>query len=196
MRPGPGRPRNTELDDSILRAAQAELARHGYQAMSVSAIADSAGTTRQAIYRRWPSKADLATAAIAALAHTVEHETASDPFAALVAELTDFARGVARPDGLPMVGTMLLGAADPDLARLYRQRVVAPRRQRLRAILTAARDAGQLHADADIDTAVPMLTGSWYATALAGRTPPHDWPRRAATLLWRALGGHPPDERP
>jgi AcrR family transcriptional regulator len=189
---GPGRPRDAELDDVILRTAQAHLARHGYAAMSVSAIAAEAGTTRQAVYRRFPTKADLATAAIAALAGPAPStDGAGGPFEALVAELAHFARGVARPDGLPMVGTMLLGGADPELVRLYRQRVVAPRRTHLRAILTAARDAGLIDADADIDLAVPMLTGSWYATALAGRTPPRNWPRRTATLIWRALGGRP-----
>lgn len=82
-----------------------------------------------------------------------------------------------------MVGTMLLGSADPELVHLYRQRVVCPRRGRIEAILTRARDAGLLSPDADLDVAVPMLTGSWYATALGGRTPPRDWPRRAATLV-------------
>lgn len=189
MARGPGRPRDAELDDVILRTAQSHLARDGYAAMSVSAIAADAGTTRQALYRRWPTKADLATAAIAALRRPAPPGAERDPFDGLVAELTDFARGVARPDGLPMVGTMLLGSVDPELLRLYRQRVVAPRRSRLRAILTAARDAGLLDADADIDTAVPMLTGSFYATALAGGPPGPDWPRRTAAVVWRALGG-------
>jgi AcrR family transcriptional regulator len=172
-----------------MQTTQTHLARHGYAAMSVSAIAADAGTTRQAVYRRWPTKAELATAAIAALAHPPDAHTGRDPFDALVAELTDFARGIARPDGLPMVGTMLLGGADRELVRLYRQRVVAPRRRRISAILAEARDQGLLDPAADIETAVPMLTGSWYATALAGATPPRDWPRRAALLVWRALGG-------
>jgi len=188
---GPGRPRDAELDEVILRTAQAHLARHGYAAMSVSAIAADAGTTRQAVYRRWPTKADLATAAVAAMARPTAVAADGDPFEALVTELADFARGITRPDGLPLVGTMLLSGADPELVRLYRQRVVAPRRNRIRAILTEARDAGLLDAAADIDSAVPMLTGAWYATALGGRTPPPDWPRRTATLAWRALGGRP-----
>ena len=33
---------------------------NGYDAMSVVAVAADAGTTRQAVYRRWPTKADLA----------------------------------------------------------------------------------------------------------------------------------------
>ncbi len=36
--------------------------------MSVAAVAEEAGTTRQAVYRRWPSKAELGAAAMAAFA--------------------------------------------------------------------------------------------------------------------------------
>jgi AcrR family transcriptional regulator len=191
---GPGRPRDHELDEAILRTAQAHLARDGYAAMSVSAVAAEAGTTRQAVYRRWPSKADLATAAITAIPPPHGNGAPDNPFAALVADLTGFAGGITRPDRLAMVGTMLLGGADPQLVRLYRRRVVAPRRSRLRAILAEARDAGLLDPAADIDGAVPMLTGSWYATALAGHPPGRDWPRRTAGLVWRALGGTTPPE--
>ncbi len=34
-----------------------------------------------------------------------------------------------------------------------------------------------------------MGTGSWYARALAGDSPPPDWPARTAALIWRAVGG-------
>jgi len=36
--------------------------------MSLAAVAQEAGTTRQALYRRWPTKASLAAAAVAAAA--------------------------------------------------------------------------------------------------------------------------------
>jgi AcrR family transcriptional regulator len=188
---GRGRPRDHRIDGRILDVTRRHLARHGYEAMSLTAIAAEAGTTRQALYRRWPSKADLATAAIAAMSRTEERPPTDDPFADLVRELEAFRRGISRPDGLSMVGTMLNSHADPHLVALYRQRVVAPRRARLRAILQRAQRAGRLDpdADADVDLAVTMLTGNWYARALAGDPPPRHWARRAATLAWRALGG-------
>lgn len=193
---GAGRPRDGEIDDRILAVTRHHLARDGYAALSVVAIAAEAGTTRQALYRRWPSKADLATAAIAAMASADATPATDDPYADLVAELTAFRRGVSRPDGLSMVGTMLLSSTDPDLVARYRERVVAPRRARLGAILRRAVDRGLLDADADVEVAVTMLTGSWYATALAGRTPAPRWPDRIARLAWRSLGGTPPPPRP
>jgi AcrR family transcriptional regulator len=187
-----GRPRDSEIDRRVLEAARRLLAAHGYEALSVSRVAQEAGTTRQALYRRWSTKADLATAAIAALSEASERPPTDDPFAELVAELEAYRRGVGRPDGVSMVGTMLLRSTDPALVALYRERIVAPRRARLRGILERACAAGHLPADADLELVVPMLTGSWYALALAGGRPPADWPDRVARLAWRAAGGTPP----
>lgn len=187
-----GRPRDATIDERVLTVAAAHLAQHGYEAMSLVRVAAEAGTTRQALYRRWPSKADLATAAIAALAGHDRRAPTDDPFADLVAELAAFQRGISRPDGLSLVGTMLHATTDPELVRLYRQRVVRPRRVALRGILQRGVDDGSLPADADLDVATAMLTGSWYARALAGDAPPRRWAERTAALVWRALGGEPP----
>ena len=160
--------------------------------MSVAAIAEDAGTTRQALYRRWSSNADLATAAIAAMSRAAERPPTDDPFDDLVRELKAFRRGVSRPDGVSMAGTMLIESTDPDLVALYRARIVTPRRERFREILERGVDAGLLDADADIEIALTMCTGSWYANALTGRLPPRRWADRVATAVWRSLGGDPP----
>lgn len=80
---GVGRPRDASIDERVLAVAASHLACSGYEAMSVSAIAEEAGTTRQAVYRRWTTKADLATAAIASLAREDRTEPTDDPFADL-----------------------------------------------------------------------------------------------------------------
>lgn len=187
----PGRPRDPEIDARVLAVAREHLGTRGYEAMSLAAVAEEAGTTRQAVYRRWPTKADLATAAIAAMSRAAERTPTDDPYADLVRELRAYAAGVGRPGGVSLVGTMLVDATDPDLVTQYRERIVLPRRAQLREILERARDAGLIAADADVETVLPMLTGAWYATALAGEAPGADWPERAAALAWRALGGTP-----
>ncbi len=159
--------------------------------MSLVTIAEEAGTTRQALYRRWPSKADLATAAIASLSEATGRPDTDDPFDDLVEELRAFQRGVTRPNGISMVGSMLQEAADPVLRRLYQTRIVAPRRQRLRHVLQRAVDDGLVAVDADLDCAVAACTGSLYALLLAGgRVPPH-WARRVAAFVWRGMGPAP-----
>lgn len=190
---GPGRPLDRSIDERVLATTASHLARHGYEAMSLVAIAHEADTTRQALYRRWPSKAELATAAIEALARAEQRPSTDDPYADLVDELKSFQRGISRPDGLSMVGTMLNRATDPELVQLYRRRVVAPRRAALLRILQRAHADGLLDPEADVELAVTMLTGSWYARALAGDPPPRRWAERTAAVTWRGLGGqHPP----
>ncbi len=176
----------------MLEAARRHLAQHGYEAMSVALVAQEAGTTRQAVYRRWPTKADLATAAVAAMSRAAERAPTDDPYADLVAELEAFRRGVSRPDGVSLVGTMLLRSTDPELVQHYRERIVTPRRARLRAILERARNAGLVDVDGDIETALNVFTGTWYARALAGDAPTPRWADRVASLVWRGLGGVPP----
>lgn len=54
-----GRPRDTRIDRAVLAAATDLLTEVGYTELTVAAIADRAGTSRPAVYRRWPSKAHL-----------------------------------------------------------------------------------------------------------------------------------------
>ena len=176
----------------MLSAARRHLSAYGYDAMSVAAVAEEAGTTRQALYRRWPTKADLATAAIASMARVSERPDTDDPFADLVAELTAFQAGVLRPNGVAMVGSMLQESVDEQLRSLYRERIVVPRRTRLRHILRRAVQLGLADPDADIDYAVAACTGTLYALHLAGRPLGKDWPRRTAGLVWRSIGGAVP----
>jgi AcrR family transcriptional regulator len=176
----------------VLEAAARHLAASGYGAMSIAAVAEEAGTTRQALYRRWPGKAELSAAALVAFADQATDSDTADPFADLVGELADFQRGVSRPGRLSLVGTMLQDSVEADVRARYQAQVVAPRRRRLRLILERAQRLGMIDADADLDVAVTMCTGSWYARALAGSRPPRNWPRRTAVLVWRAVGGSPP----
>lgn len=52
------------MDEAILDAAWSELEIRGYSEFTFQAVADSAGTSRAVLYRRWPTKASIASAAI------------------------------------------------------------------------------------------------------------------------------------
>ncbi|MBB6037534.1 TetR/AcrR family transcriptional regulator [Phytomonospora endophytica] len=184
----PGRARDADIDARVLAAAARMLSAQGYEGLSVAAVAAEAGTTRQALYRRWPGKAELAAAAVEAMETTAANHD-GPPYAALVAELEDFAVAIQRPGRLSLVGTMLQDMTDPEARERYRHRIIAPRRQRLRAILERARCNGHIDPDADLDIAVTMCTGSWYGRALATNEVPDAWARRVAAVVWRGVGG-------
>jgi AcrR family transcriptional regulator len=164
-----GRPRSVRVDDAILAAARAELAERGYARMSVDGVAARAGVSKPTVYLRHHTKAELATAAIASMRVQPRPAPTDDVRADLVAHLRLLRAGLERPHGMAMLGTMLAEEHDtPELLELFRERLVAPRRRELRAVLEAARTRGELRDGANIDVAVNALVGGLLARYLAG----------------------------
>jgi AcrR family transcriptional regulator len=180
-----GRPRDPAVDAAIIRATQQLLAEQGYARMSLEAIAREAGVAKPTLYRRWSSKADLATDALAALAARESPPVTGDTRADLVSLLRAFQRSLLRPNGLAMLGTVLAEEHHtPELVARFRDRLLRPRRARLLAILEAGRASGQVRADADLDAAVNLLVGSFYARYLTGDGVPRSWPDRVVGVVW------------
>jgi len=165
----PGRPRSARVDDAILAAALAELGERGYPRMSVDAVATRAGVSKPTVYLRHPTKADLATAAIASMRVRPRPAPTDDVRADLVAHLKLLRAGLERPNGMTMLGTVLAEESEtPELLVLWRERLVAPRRKELKAVLEAARARGELRANANLEVAVSALVGAFIARHLAG----------------------------
>jgi AcrR family transcriptional regulator len=184
-----GRRRDAAIDARILAAARRQLSCLGYEGMSLASVAEEACTTRQALYRRWPDKAQLAAEAIAITNPIDALRVSADPREDLERELDDFQKAMNAPSHVSLAGTMLQDATDPKSREQYRRHVIEPRLERIRAILEHARDLGLLDKDADIDMALTLPTGGWYERHLAGLDAPDDWSSRTADLVWRALGG-------
>ncbi len=174
----------------MLDATLHRLARDGFAGLSLACVAADAGTSRPAIYRRWPDKESLVVDAIARLAQADPPGSGGNPFDDLVAELEHFRHCITEAAALPIAGLMLGDGVAETLRTKYHDQVVVPRRTRIGACLQRAIDDGSIDADADLLIASTFLTGSWYALALAGTTPPDDWASRTAALVWRACGGN------
>src|ERR1700742_3803616 len=58
------RRRGSALEEAILDTAWAELSDRGYAGFTMEAVATRAGTSRPVLSRRWPTRAELAVAAI------------------------------------------------------------------------------------------------------------------------------------
>ena len=63
-----GRPRREDIDAKVLNATFEVLGELGYQRMSVGDVALRAGVGRATVYRRWPTKKQLVSAAVGSLA--------------------------------------------------------------------------------------------------------------------------------
>jgi AcrR family transcriptional regulator len=188
---GNGRPRNAEIDRLVLEVALRHLRSGGLPGLSVAAVAEEAGTTRAAVYRRWSGRTDLAVAALGTIAHDAEPAPSDDPFDDLVAELERFRRFVATHDATALVAVALLEGTHARVCEQVREQLLAPRHGRLRSCLQAGVEAGALRARADRETAEDLLAGSWLAHALRGEDLPDDWAHRTASMVWAACGGVP-----
>src|SRR5260370_21506871 len=62
-RAGAGRPRDLEAAQAILDKTLLLLEKHGYEGVSIDAVAAAAGVAKTTIYRHWPSNPELIAAA-------------------------------------------------------------------------------------------------------------------------------------
>ncbi|MGH3145239.1 MAG: TetR/AcrR family transcriptional regulator [Rubrobacter sp.] len=183
-----GRPRSPEVGEDILRAAMKVMGRSGYAGMSIEEVAAEAGVSRPTIYLRYPGKAELATAALASYRDRGRPDETGDTYVDLVARLVHFRRGVERPFGMAMIGSVLAEEhTTPELLALFRKRVVEPRREELREVLEHARGRGELREGGDIEAAVNMLVGSYYARYLAGDRFSDGWPNSEVEAVLAGL---------
>lgn len=82
---GAGRPRDPRIDAAILAATADLLVQIGYSNLTLAAVAERAGTTKTALYRRWSSKAELVHEAAFPVAPTALVSPAGDMAADLQA---------------------------------------------------------------------------------------------------------------
>lgn len=156
------------IDDAVLRATLQHLAERGYAGMSINAIAAELGVSKPTIYLRWPSKVDLALAAVTSLHVDQAEAPTEDVRADLIAHVKRVQR-VIETVGIGLTGTMLAEQHNnPGLIAAFRERAVRPSRQRARRILQAGIRQGAIRADADVSAAVDMLVGALYAAYVAG----------------------------
>jgi AcrR family transcriptional regulator len=184
----PGRPRDLETENRILEVALRMLREDGYNRMSVDSVALEAGVSKPTIYRRWASKADLATAAVRTLQLIEPPVDTGRNKEDLVRTLENFRRSLLRPNGMSLIGTVIAEESHtPDLIRLFRERIVAPRRQMVRAILERAQAAGEVRPGLDLDCAVNMLIGAFYARYLAEANVSASFPRDLVEMIWGGI---------
>lgn len=182
-----GRSRSAEVDRGILGAAIRVMARKGYAGMTIEEVAGEAGVSRPTIYLRYPGKAELATAALASYRDVGRPEETGDTRSDLISRLRHFRKGVERPFGMAMIGSVLSEeSTTPELLALFRERLVEPRREELREVLEHARERGDI--GGDVEAAVNMLVGSYYAQYLAGDPFPDDWPEAVVETVLDSLG--------
>ena len=157
---GRGRPRDPGTDDRITTAAAQLLLERGFDRTTVDDVAALAGVGKATVYRRWPSKEDLAVAAMRTLyfAQMPEPDTGS-----IRSDLAESYRAVLAfvntPEGEAFLRTSIAESVrDERIAALYRASTTA-REDQTRETFQRAIARGEVRADVDVDAAVQWLGG-------------------------------------
>lgn len=184
-----GRPRDKRIDAAVLRATVELLAETGYADLSVDAIAQRAGTSKPAIYRRWPGKAHVVHEAVFPIGDaTALPETGSlagdvrEMVRRTVAVLTTPAARAALPG---LVGEM---AADLTLHSALLERFSGILSRGLSERLAEAVARGEARTDVTAAEVVEAVAGTTLLALLTrGDQLDDTWVQRTAALITRGI---------
>jgi AcrR family transcriptional regulator len=178
---------------AILDAALDLCQEQGYAPVTVDAITSRAGVSKKTFYRWWPSKGAVVLGALDDAAGSVAgFPDTGDLRADLLAQMNVLLRDLFgdRRFGPALIGVIADSHRNADLAHGLKEVLFKPRVEDGRARLSAARDAGQLRPDANVDLALELLYGPVYYRLLLHQGDLHSAPELDALIdhVLRALG--------
>ncbi|HEY2753054.1 TetR/AcrR family transcriptional regulator [Phenylobacterium sp.] len=155
-----------QITDALAQTFFEEWARVGYSALSLDAVARKAGVGKAALYRRWRSKADMASDLVKQLSATAILLSDPGDQGSLEADLYAALLAVRRILRHPLVRSILpdLYTAiprEPALAAAMRPGEMA-REKKVKALIDRAIARGELPSDVDRRAATDVLIGPLY----------------------------------
>ena len=196
--PRRGRPRSEAAEQAIV-AAVLRLIEQGYPLalLSVEGIAAEAGVGKATIYRRWPNKEELLLDVLQRIDEPEPPEHDGSVRDALVAAL-EFLRQAALArrahTSLAVLSTELRSM--PELYRRYHEKVIEPRRARMRKLLTRGVESGEIRGDVDLDLLGELVIGPMLSRTLLRPNAELDDPTLSATIVDTVLQGIAPPRAP
>jgi AcrR family transcriptional regulator len=158
-------------EKAILDATRELLAEGGVRGLTVEGVAARSGVAKTTIYRRWRSRDELA---LAVLLDMVAEVTAVPDVGDTRAELVKFVNGAVEILGKSLMGRVMQGlvselATNPELAKAFRDQVVAARLAEVRRIVDRGIERGDVRAGTDYELAHDLLFGPvYYRLLLSG----------------------------
>ena len=184
-----GRPRDPRIDAAILEATADLLVQIGYSNLTMAAVAERAGTTKTALYRRWSSKAELVHEAAFPTAPTAlttpEGDIGGDIRAMIAAARDVFTSPVVRAALPGLVADM---AADADLNNRVMSRFTGLFGV-VRERLVHAVERGEVHADVDPERLIEIIGGATLLRLLLdpGGRLDDTWVDQTAAIIGRGV---------
>ncbi|MFJ6213072.1 TetR/AcrR family transcriptional regulator [Streptomyces sp. NPDC092296] len=193
-----GRPRNAATDRAILDATRAALAELGWGGLAMGDVAARAGIAKTTLYRRWPSRNELAVDAVADLFDGLETADLGSLRADIEAVVHRFAALLSRPETQAALPALFAeGTRDPALRRRIRAAIVEPQKRLVHQGRANAQARGELPPDADaaaaqaeVDIIFDTIAGTVeHRVLVSGEPASPEWVSRFTTLLLGPLLG-------
>jgi AcrR family transcriptional regulator len=143
-RPGaehsPWSPRETELLDVTLQLLQ----EHGYERLTIDAVAAVARASKATVYRRWPSKAELVLAAFIEGCRQVAVAPGTGTLRGDLLRLGDVIRLHAREQARTIRAVMVEVSRHPALHEAMQSQFLDQRKALIQEVLRQAADRGEI----------------------------------------------------
>ena len=170
-----GRPREVRADRAILDATVALMGVRGVDDLRMDEVADRAGVGKATIYRRYRSKDELVTAAVAALVGEIVVPDTGSTEVDLLTLMRDAVRVYAGTSAAQAMPSLVAGMhRDPELARAIRDGFLAVRRAALAEVLKRGIERGDLSSDIELELALDVLAGPLFYRLLVTGGPIDD----------------------
>lgn len=165
-----GRPRDAGLEQRLLSAAWTLLTSRGYDALTVTEVAAQANAHRTDVYRRWPNKAQLVTAALAEHLPPIADVDTGSLYRDLRAFLQDLGATWSSPWSEGVVGLLADLRQDPAAEATFRGMNERRAQPLVNAIARAVR-RGEIGEVPDLPLLGNLLEGPLLHRRMFGRTP-------------------------
>jgi AcrR family transcriptional regulator len=178
------------VDRAILEATRELIAERGVHEFRTEDVAFRAGVGKGAIYRRYPSKDELVTAAVGALVdeqiQLPDTGSTRADLLALMGEAVELYRGSVAGRLMPSLVSAM--AQRPELARAVRDGFLAGRRGALAHVLRRGIERGDLRSDLDLEFALDVFGGPlFYRLLITGGPIDEQLAEAVAELILRGF---------
>jgi AcrR family transcriptional regulator len=166
--PSPWSARETELLDVTLRLLQ----EHGYDRLTVDAVAATARASKATVYRRWPSKAELVLAAFIEGIRQVAVPPDTGTLRGDLLRVGEIVCQQARQHASTIRAVLVEVSRNPALNDVMQHQFVDQRKALIRHILQQAVDRGEIEAAAISDELWDLLPGYLIFRSIVSGRPP------------------------
>lgn len=165
-----GRRRDARVDNTVLSVAEKVLAERGFAGFTVEEVSGRSGIAKTTIYRRFPSRDDLIVGVLESINADLPTSYSGGSLRDGIVALLTAVRGAPQTQrGQILLHAAAEGARRPEIAALVHDRVLRPRHDLMREMLSQGIEHGELRDDVDLDVVVSCLVGPALHLGMWGR---------------------------